>query len=223
MKSNNPASGNIFLAIFAAIAVTGIVGAAVMTFSKGPVQNALGIAQLNSSQVEMSMAGQLAIMSATNQANKGDCDSDGYVEPPEWRVPTAPSTAPTNGGLIPNSVGSAKRDPWGSEYGYCVWDDGPVIQNAACQTTGGVNKRLEGYNSKKYPVIAIISAGPDKVFTTTCRNFRQGLGMPMSIMTAIWKTPSIFPLSAKPRRRMTILFLPIPTRMRWRPRAVCGI
>ena len=165
--------GNLFVAIFGAIALAGVLGGGIMTFSKGPVQNAINMTRKNSVEAEMSIVGQLAIMAATSQANKGDCDGDGYVEPPEWRLVSGTSN-PTNGGLIPNTVGAAKVDPWGTPYGYCVWDDGPIILDTACQASPGVTRRLQGTDSRVYPVIAVVSAGPDKTFTTTCRNFSTG-------------------------------------------------
>ncbi len=166
-------SGNVFLAIFGAVAMVGVLGAGVMNFSQGPVQNAVTLNKKNTSDVDMSMVGQLAIMSATNASNKGDCDNDSFVEPPEFRDAGA-NPKPVGGGYVPNSVGASKKDPWGNEYGYCVWDAGPVTLNASCQGTSGTDKRLQGSDSKIYPVIAIISAGPDGVFTTTCRNFSTG-------------------------------------------------
>ena len=176
IKEPSSENGNVFLAIFGAVAMVGILGAGIMNFSSGPVQNAINLNRNNSANVDMAIVGQLAIMSATNTPTKGDCDGDGYVEPPEMRIPSpavAAGAIPYNGGYLPNTIGVSKKDPWGTEYGYCAWDHGAVIQNAACRT-GATNKRLEGIESKNYPVIAVISAGPDKVFTTTCRNFSTG-------------------------------------------------
>ncbi len=169
-------AGNIIVAIFGAVAMVGIVGAGVMTFMKGPVQSAITANKSSTAQSQMAIAGEVAILSATNATGGGDCDGDGYVEPPEWRVAVAPATAPTGGGLIPNSIGVTKKDPWGTDYGYCAWDHGTSVLSAGCQSTPGTDKRLEGTNAQIYPVIAIISAGPDKTFTTTCRNFSTGTG-----------------------------------------------
>ncbi len=74
------------------------------------------------------------------------------------------------------SIGISKKDPWGTEYGYCVWDYGSIILNPACQGTPGVDRRLEGGLDQGYPVVALVSAGPDKTFSTTCRNFSTGPG-----------------------------------------------
>jgi hypothetical protein len=71
------------------------------------------------------------------------------------------------------SIGISKKDPWGTEYGYCVWDHGST--GVCDDETGAADnpaERLEGsLVGTIYPVVALISAGPDKVFTTTCRDF----------------------------------------------------
>jgi hypothetical protein len=176
LKTNHhqKTSGNIFFALFGAIALVGLLGAAAMTFMRGPLQSAVKITRQNTAEAQMSIAGQVAVMAAASAANNGDCDTDGFVEPLEWRDAGA-LPKPTGGGLIPNTIGINKKDPWGTEYGYCVWDHGPTTLNAACELTApGTDMRLEGANSRLFPVVAIISAGPDKTFTTTCRNFATG-------------------------------------------------
>lgn len=161
----NPEAGNIFFAIFGALALVGILGAATMTFMKGPLSSAVKLTKLNTAEVQMTIGSQVAVMSTTSQANSGDCDSDGFVEPMDWRAATT-EPVPTNGGLIPLSLGISKKDPWGTEYGYCVWNHGAMTSGGTC----GSNM-LTGTNSTAYPVVALVSAGPDKTFTTTCRSF----------------------------------------------------
>lgn len=166
------ARGNIFFALFGAIALVGIIGAALMVFMKGPLATSVRITRQNTAETQMAIGAQVAVMAASNTSNSGDCDSDGYVEPLEWRDAGA-VIHPTGGGLIPNSIGVSKKDPWGTEYGYCAWDYGT---SGACddETGAGDNpaERLAGPASGTgYPVVAIISAGPDKTFTTTCRDF----------------------------------------------------
>jgi len=158
-------SGNIFFALFGAVALVGILGAGVMTFMKGPLATSVKITRINTAETQMALGAQVAVMSAANGANNGDCDSDTYVEPSEWRD-AGTSPKPTGGGLIPLTLGISKKDPWGTEYGYCVWNHGPITSGSGC----GANM-LGGTNSSFYPVVAIISAGIDKVFTTTCRDF----------------------------------------------------
>ena len=162
-------SGNIFFAIFGAVALLGILAAGTMTFIKGPLATSVKLNRQNVAENQMMIAGQVAVMSAASQPNSGDCDSDAYVEPLEWRDAGA-LPKPTGGGLVPSSIGIAKKDPWGTEYGYCGWDHGPQINGGG--TCGGAGqKRLAGGNTNSVPVVALISAGPDKVFTTTCRTY----------------------------------------------------
>jgi hypothetical protein len=166
---NRCTSGNIFFALFGAVALVGVLGAGVMTFMKGPLATSIKLTRQNTAETQMSMAGQVAVMAATSQANSGDCDADTFVEPLEWRDPAA-LPHPVNGGLIPMTIGVSKKDPWGTEYGYCVWDHGSMTNGGG--TCGGVGQmRLAGTNANAYPVVALVSAGADKTFTTTCRDF----------------------------------------------------
>jgi len=165
---NNKEDGNIFFALFGAIALVGILGAGVMTFMKGPLATSVRLTRQNTAETQMALGAQVAVMAAANTASSGDCDSDGYVEPLEWRDAGA-SPKPTGGGLVPMSIGMTKKDPWGTEYGYCAWDYGTF---GAVGCGGGTEKRLQGASaSGAYPVVALVSAGSDKVFTTTCRTF----------------------------------------------------
>ena len=168
-KMTKNESGNIFFAIFGAVALLGILAAGTMTFIKGPLATSVKLNRQNVAENQMMIGGQVAVMSAAAQSNSGDCDSDAFVEPLEWRDPAA-LPAPTGGGLVPGSVGIAKKDPWGTEYGYCGWDHGPQI-NGGGTCGGATQKRLSGSNTNSVPVVALISAGPDKVFSTTCRTF----------------------------------------------------
>lgn len=164
-KCAHPEDGNIFLAIFGAIALVGLLGASVMTFMKGPLATSIRLTKINTAENQMQIGSQVAVMATANQPNNGDCDADGYVEPLEWRVATT-EPHPVNGGLVPLSVGISKKDPWGTEYGYCVWNHGPRTSGSGC----GSNM-LEGANLRVHAVVAVISAGSDKKFTTTCRSF----------------------------------------------------
>ena len=164
--------GNIFFALFGAIALVAILGGSVMTFMKGPLATSVKVTRINTAETQMTIGAQVAVMAAANTSSSGDCDSDGYVEPLEWRDAGA-SPAPVGGGLIPMSIGISKKDPWGTEYGYCVWDHGT---SGVCddETGAGDNpaERLDGAaTGGAYPVVALISAGQDKIFTTTCRDF----------------------------------------------------
>jgi len=165
IRSHTSEAGNIFFALFGAVALIAILGGATMSFMKGPLATSVKLTKMNSAETQMAVGAQIAVMASANQANSGDCDLDGFVEPIEWRAATT-EPIPTGGGLIPMTVGISKKDPWGTEYGYCVWNHG------AKNSLNGCNANLlAGTNSKAYQVAALVSAGPDKVFTTTCRTF----------------------------------------------------
>lgn len=169
-------SGSVFFAIMGAVAAVAVLAVSVSTFMKGPLSTAVKLTKLNSAESSMQIAAQVAVMGTASQANNGDCDADGLVEPMEWRAATS-EPFPTGGGLIPLALGTSKKDPWGTEYGYCVWDH--YVTNTCPPADGGSDpaKRLQGaptsLQAQSLPVIAIISAGPDKVFTTTCRNWGE--------------------------------------------------
>lgn len=176
-KSGNPTaksqSGNIVLMLFAGIAMVGVLGVATTNFMQGPLRSAVKITRQNTADTQMSIGGQVAIMAATNAANNGDCDGDGMIEPLEW-LDKGALPAPIGGGLVPMNIGISKKDPWGTDYGYCVWDYGTQSLQTSCQETPGTNRRLQGTTNQAYPVVALVSAGPDKTFTTICRNFTSG-------------------------------------------------
>lgn len=157
--------GNVFFAIFGAVALVGLLGAAIMTFMKGPLSTSVRLTKMNTAENQMTIGAQVAVMATASQANSGDCDSDLYVEPMEWRAATT-EPHPVNGGLVPLGLGISKKDPWGTEYGYCVWNHGAVTSGSGCAAN-----MLTGANSSAYPVVALVSAGPDKTFTSTCRTF----------------------------------------------------
>lgn len=77
------------------------------------------------------------------------------------------STESSDGGEIPASSGAPRIDAWGTAYGYCAWDNG---------ATNSSTNRLIGDNpgSDSSMVFALISAGPDRQFVTTCANIKAG-------------------------------------------------
>ncbi|AGH98371.1 TonB-dependent receptor [Micavibrio aeruginosavorus EPB] len=161
--------GNIFAALFGAVALIGVVGAASTALMRGPLSTVVTVNQRAKADTQMQLAAKLAIMEAAQQSAGGDCDADGYIEPLVPRGPSGSEPIPTNGGLIPGVIGATKTDPWGTEYGYCVWDmkdigtgtcaagliDGPTVDAAANSSV----------------VLAIISAGPDRAFQTACETY----------------------------------------------------
>ena len=166
-------SGNVVLMLFAGIAMVGVLGVATTNFMQGPLRSAIKVTRQNTAETQMTVGAQVSVMAAATAANNGDCDADGMIEPFEF-LAAGTSPAPVGGGLVPMNIGISKKDPWGTDYGYCVWDYGTQSLQAACQVTAGTNRRLQGTTNPAYPVVALISAGPDKTFSTTCRHFSTG-------------------------------------------------
>ena len=166
LNSRLKESGNAFLMLFGAVGMVGVIGAASMTVLKGPVKTMSEVTKRTIAENNMIAAGKLALIVSSNQADGGDCDTDGTIEP----VPHGAAIAGfTGGGALPAAIGVAKEDPWGREYAYCTWDYGTDIDDAACGGAG--QNRLRGSASPADVVLAIISAGPDGVFNTVCRDY----------------------------------------------------
>lgn len=153
-------SGNVFFALFGAVALVGVVGASSMQIMKGPVRTMSEVTKRTVAENNMIASAKLALIAATSQADSGDCDADGFVEPIPFEA--AGVGVPPGGGYLPAAIGAALNDPWDTRYGYCVWDHGAIT--AAC---GGGNF-LAGENGATGYAIAIISAGPDRQFQTSC-------------------------------------------------------
>lgn len=162
--------GNVFFALFGAIAVVGILGAGIMATMRGPLSTMVQVQSNAKAESEMAIASRLVLLEATELANNGDCDTDNFIEPLEYS--DAGGNGPVGGGFLPSAVGSTRVDPWGTEYGYCAWDAGVAVNDAANCDLDGVagNQRLDGntFDDSTYTVIALISAGPDQVFDTSC-------------------------------------------------------
>ncbi|MGD9946076.1 MAG: hypothetical protein AB7S98_22855, partial [Burkholderiaceae bacterium] len=95
------------------------------------------------------------------QNNSNDCDNDTFIEP----IGAGPAIAGlTGGGRLP-SVGATANDPWGSPYGYCAWNHGTDVTS---NCSGGTTPLLRGHATGQGTVIAVLSAGPDRQFGSTC-------------------------------------------------------
>ncbi|PZO80306.1 MAG: hypothetical protein DI626_11285, partial [Micavibrio aeruginosavorus] len=158
--------------MFGAVALIGVLAAGVNTVMRGPMMTMSEVTQRTVAENNMLTATRLAIVMATqNQPNSGDCDGDGFVEPIPFRS-AGSNPKPTGGGYIPSSMGVNTIDPWKTEYGYCVWDHGPLTTTNNVIGCGGSSAlRLKGANAQKHITLAIISAGKDKTFQTTCNAF----------------------------------------------------
>ena len=168
-------SGNVFFAVFAAVAMVGAVGYGFNTVLRGPISGMTEVTRRTVAESTVITASRLAIVGATTyQANGGNCDTDPFIEPlPFYNAGSNPK--PANGGWLPRGSGPPAwklmpdtLDPWKTEYGYCAWDSGAVRGDAAC---GGYTGRLQGSTSKNAHSFVIISAGKNRVFETSCQAF----------------------------------------------------
>lgn len=181
LESNLPRrlaeSGSVFTVLLAGIAMASALSVVLYQTISGPMSSMVRVTNKTASKTQMQSVTSILIMDAVNQGNNGDCDADGSVEPREWRVGTY---GPIGGGLVPLTIGAPVTDPWGTDYGYCVWDVGAAIKtvNACSHDSVAANAyRLSGSptpdtgNALSQTVIAVISAGPNRQFQTTCRNY----------------------------------------------------
>ena len=162
MFSRRNERGNVFFTMFGAVALVGAVGAASMQVMKGPVRAMSEVTKRTVAENNMIASTKLAVMAATNQAGGGDCDGDMIVEPIPAEDP-AGLAAPSGGGLLPATIGASLQDPWSTRYALCAWDHG--ANNGRC---GGQAGLIAGGPTEDQYVLAVISAGPDRQFQTSC-------------------------------------------------------
>lgn len=161
-------AGNIFFFLFGAVAVAGVLGVSIQNYVMGPLKSATMVNKRNVADTEMQLSLRTMAIAAAQNQTEPDCDSDGFIEPIPYTDAGA-NPHPAGGGVLPSTIGGAKRDPWGSDYGYCVWDHGPLVDDPLCGNAAQL--RLPGTNSNQWEVIAIISAGPDRQFQTNCNEW----------------------------------------------------
>ncbi len=169
MKSKSGSSGNVIFALFAAIGIVGALGATINSYVIGPLKSASNVNNRGAVEAQMDTSVRVAMKNASlKQALGGDCDGDGTAEPIPYDAGGGASV-PVGGGLLPVTIAGSLRDPWGNRYGYCTWDHGSSVDAAGCGGAGQARQR--GTNATSWPVIALISAGPNRVFETTCNDW----------------------------------------------------
>ncbi len=174
--------GNIFAMLFGAVALAGVLGVTTMQTISGPVTTITKVTQKNIVDTDLMTNARIVILHAGTLANSGDIDGDNYVEPAEYYSGPDCTSSPVGGGCLPRNIGAILTDPWGTDYGYCVWDHG-AITNGKNNAGVGPENRLIGSTSTSQPVLAIISAGRDKTFQTVCGAF--GGGAPEGLVEAV--------------------------------------
>lgn len=124
-------------------------------------RQAKGVAASEISQRNLHLMTQAAYGLSTESS---DVDGDGIIESPAMLIA---SPSPSDGGEIPTTSGAPRIDAWGTPYGYCAWDNG---------TTNSSTNHLTGDNpgGDSSIVFALVSAGPDRQFATTCANIKAG-------------------------------------------------
>lgn len=152
--NNRNESGSVFTVLLASIAIAGALTAILYQTLSGPLASMVRVANKTEARTQLEADGNLLVIGAA------DCDGDGVPEPPEAR---AGEGGPQGGGFVPQDIGAALADPWGTEYGYCAWDLGA----SGC---GAEKNRLRGGEDAApgATVMAVISAGPDRRFETSC-------------------------------------------------------
>ena len=158
--------GNVFALLFGAVALVGVLGKASMDTLTGPVTTSQRVTQKARAESDMLNAANVLVRAA----GTADADNDGFTEARPFRAATGP--APVGGGWLPNDLGLALTDPYGTPYGLCVWDHG-----SATASTG----RLAGDNTATaatQTVLALIAAGPDRTFQTSCAAYSGGAVTP---------------------------------------------
>ncbi|PZQ49100.1 MAG: hypothetical protein DI551_00155 [Micavibrio aeruginosavorus] len=178
-ESNPPArnAGNIFFALFAALAMVGAVGYGFNSVLRGPMSTMTEVTRKTLAENTVITTSRLAIVNATQQkdtltnADISDCDSDGSIEPLPY-TDAGGAESPVGGGYLPTGLVPDDKDPWNTRYGYCAWDVGSISVSDAVAACGGATPgRLQGGSDQKQYVIALISAGKDRKFQTSCTAF----------------------------------------------------
>lgn len=160
--------GSAFVILFGGVAMLGTLGYGTAQYVRGPLATSITINRIASAETQMQMALRMAVVRAATEV--GDCDDDGFVEPLAPRAPDG-APAPINGGLLPNELGLPLSDPWGTQYGYCAWNQGANWGGTASCPAGLLDGSTDETNAAGLPIIAVISAGPSRQFSTSCANF----------------------------------------------------
>jgi hypothetical protein len=183
----NRERGNVFTILLGGVALTGVLGYMMYQTMAGPVASMTRVTKTAATQAQMMSLAKSVLVDAVNQSTTygGDCDIDGFIEPRQF-TSAAAGVAPSGGGLLPSTLAASVKDPWNSTYGYCVWDvgtsnDPAVVGTDTANCPAGAN-RLKGSPDpsatangtvKTQTVFAVISAGPDRRFSTVCSAYNS--------------------------------------------------
>ena len=178
-------SGNVFLALFGAVAIVGVIGGTAAGIMQGPMKTMSNVSSRAMAESEIMSNTKMGIMAVSQSAYTKDCDNDGAVEAYPYNSSAVGKTGgvPSGGGYLPSEVETTRwTDPWGNSYTYCVWDHGTLVDDATCGGAG--QNRLPGLNTTTYPTgsvnaqtfVAVLSAGPNRRYETTCQDWATADG-----------------------------------------------
>ena len=166
-KNSHRERGSIFTALLGAVLLIGVISVATFNILAGPVAT---MSRNNTQQManqQIDAVTRVIIDSVVKGASDGDCDADGYIEP----------TAYTSTNKLPVTLGVPQADPWGTDYLYCPFDVGTVdaagCGGAGALLTNGSPTPAANNENTRY-VIAVASAGPDRIMQTTCSAYVNG-------------------------------------------------
>lgn len=147
-----------FFTLFGAVAVVGVLGAGIMSTMRGPLTTMVEVNRIEETKAEMSVSLRLLLLKA------GELDSttpaaDVLTEP--VMPANCTGTTATGAGCIPGTTGARQKDAWGTSFAYCAWNNGS--NHAAISP-----HILAGDVSTNNISVALISAGPDRKFQTSC-------------------------------------------------------
>ena len=164
------ARGNVFALLFGAVALTGVLAAVGMQTLTGPVTTITRVTQKNIAETNLLMNAKIISNAVPLNGTDGSIDTDAEREPHAMIAAASGETPPANGGYLPTTLGLTLTDPWGSKYGYCVYDHG-----AEASASGYIPGDDSGTNTVRVqPLFGVISSGPDKVFQTGCPVYTTG-------------------------------------------------
>ena len=136
-------------------------------------------AQLEIQEAQLALIRQGQILANTAASVAGaratDSDNDGTLEPLAMRT----GGGPADGGLLPVGSAVATTDGWGTPLGYCAWDHGAARGAVAGQpfvvSTPVAGRLIAAPNDVgNGPMLAVIFAGPNRVYNTTCASIAAG-------------------------------------------------
>ncbi|PZQ49099.1 MAG: hypothetical protein DI551_00150 [Micavibrio aeruginosavorus] len=164
-------SGNIFFMLFASIALIGVFTVGAGNVVKGVVTSMSDVTRKSVAEERMNSGGRISIQQSAgcDVDTLGPNNDQDMMEPLPFKTATGPH--PDGGGWFPDDIGVTEKDPWGTPYGYCAWNPG----NGTCGA--GVNL-LTGSDQPTDVVIAVISAGKDRQFSTKCNPQGGGVTTP---------------------------------------------